>query len=114
VDAASPFTMRLRAGKSSDLEFVTLDQQDLTKETCVQAYTVEGNQARMVGSQTCTLKSTSIDPDTQEEVTTESVEVYSDDEMTLSGNTLHETGAVDTTPEGKPCHTTFTVDYEKL
>jgi hypothetical protein len=86
----NPFTMRLRAGQDSDLEYVSLDQEDLTRETCVQTFSVDGDTATMIGEQDCSQPSQQVDEQTGDLIETVLVTTYTRDELVLDGDSLHE------------------------
>lgn len=112
---AYPFTMRLRAGASSDLEYVTLDTADLTKETCVQTFSVDGDTATMEGEQNCTQTIQDTDPVSGEVLPTtiELVTTYTRDKLVVDGDALHESVSwkVENAPE---CTDSFEIDFKRL
>jgi hypothetical protein len=110
---APSFTMRLRAGDDSDLEYVTLDPQDLTKETCVQTLSVDGDTATMEGEQSCSQVSSQLDEQTGEIVETVVVINYTSDKLVLDGDTLHES-VVWNVADDSDCISSFEIDFERL
>jgi hypothetical protein len=112
---AYPFTMRLRAGSSSDLEYVTLDNADLTKETCVQTFSVDGDTATMEGAQDCTQTVQETDPVSGELLftTIELVTTYTRDKLVVDGDALHESVSWKV-PSAPECTDSFEIDFKRL
>jgi hypothetical protein len=105
------FTMRLRAGKAVALEYVSLDQQDLTHETCVQGFSIQGSEATMAGEQSC-FYAAGQDPATGEDIMQEVK--YTADHLKVSGDSLEETGASETTGPQGTCESTFHLVFKRL
>jgi hypothetical protein len=105
------FTMRLRAGKTVALEYVSLDQQDLTHETCVQGFSVQGSEATMAAAQSC-YYAAGQDPATGEAIMQEVK--YTADHLKVSGDSLEETGTSETKGPQGTCAATFHLVFERL
>jgi hypothetical protein len=107
------FTMRLRAGDKSDLEYVTLDSMDLTHELCVQTYSVDGDTATMEGTQTCSIAATGTDAEGNI-VPTTVVQTYTQDRLKLDSDVLHEDGHLSYGDQNNRCSSAFTLSFVRL
>lgn len=106
------FTMRLRAGEDSDLEYVSLDQEDLTRETCVQTFSVDGDTATMEGVQKCSEPTDGTDPETGDPIESEVVITYMWDELVVDGDLLHE--SVSWKAGDSECVDSFEIEFKRL
>lgn len=98
--SAIQLTVRIRPGKTTALEYVALDQQNLTRETCVQNFDVAASEATMTEEHSCFYG--------VQEVR------YTDDHLTVSGDSLEETGSSETTGSEGVCKSTFHVSFTRL
>jgi hypothetical protein len=108
------FTIRLREGEDADLEYVSLDAVDLSKETCVQEFSVDGDVAEIEDGQDCTLEYESVD-DAGEPITVTDRLSFSQDRLEVDGDSLHETGKLRRVgSNGTDCTVEFEIDFRRL
>ncbi len=104
------YVIRLRAGSSSDLEVVDLDQTDRTTELCVTRFSVDGDKATLENRQSCDYPSVNADGTTATAHVT-----YESDVFKVDGDRLHESGATSSTdPVSGACTATYISDYDRL
>jgi len=111
-----PYRIRLRPAGSGYLEYVTLDQLAAKQEraTCIQRFSITGSTAAILPNQDCELLSSSTIPDSGATTIRRITQIFSDDQLTLTGDSLHEVGQLEYETAAGPCHATFSVDYARV
>ncbi|HEY3493208.1 MAG TPA: hypothetical protein VGK73_00925 [Polyangiaceae bacterium] len=108
------FTIRLREGADADLEYVSLDPMDLSKETCVQEFSVDGDVAEIEAGQDCTYEYEGVD-DAGQPVTITDHLSFSRDRLELDGDSLRETGeSLRVSSDGAECTVEFEIDFRRV
>ena len=105
--ASTTFIARLRATGSNTLDYVELDQADATTEICKTSFSVSGNVALLIGTQTCT------EPDPTNPTLPAVTRTFTSDKLELIDNAVTEQGEV-TTASGQTCSSSFVYQYTRL
>lgn len=109
------FTIRLRAGEDADLEYVSLAPDDLTEETCVQDFSVDGDVATIEKNQDCTFEYEGVDPDSSLTTTFVLRVSFLEDRLELDGDRLREEGeSVSVADDGVECQEEFRLEFERV
>lgn len=112
----APYRMRLRPAGDGYLEYLTLEQLTTAQErvTCVQKFSITGSTAAILADQDCKASSTPIAPSSDAVTAEEVTQIFSEDQLALTGDTLHEVGQLEYETSAGPCHGTFSVDYTRV
>ncbi|HVY30765.1 MAG TPA: hypothetical protein VHB79_29600 [Polyangiaceae bacterium] len=115
TDNGPGFDIRLRAGSTSALEYLWLDSQDPKKASCIETFDVNGDEAVLQGTQSCSFRSiVDVDEDGNPVQGLHVVE-FVDVHLTVSDDTLEETAEshykLDLT--GEQCESNYHVTYER-